>query len=125
MVILTKLIINNIKDIKTNYIYFDLDFDFIFEDDNIYNTDFDNDFIQKMIKVYETRKNDDSLDESLADEIFGKFLRGVKDYLNLLIEIENNIMNLNKFFKKEYICKDTTEIYYNLNDDDKLYTSNF
>ena len=49
MVILTKLIISNIKNIKANYIFFDLDFDFIFEDEDIYKTDFDNEFIQKII----------------------------------------------------------------------------
>ena len=100
MVILTKLIISNIKNIKSNYIFFDLDFDFIFEDEDIHNTDFDNDFIQKIIKVYEERKTDERLDDSLADEIFGKFLKKIKDYLDYLIKIENNIIDLNKFSKK-------------------------
>ena len=125
MVILTKLIIHNIKNIKANYIFFDLDLDFIFEDGDIYNTDFDNDFIQKIIIAYEERKPDDSLDDSLSDEIFGKFLKKIKDYLNHLLDIENNIINLNKFFKHEYICTTCTDMFYKLNEDDKLHTDIF
>lgn len=120
MVILTKLIISNIKNIKSNYIFFDLDFDFIFEDEDIYKTDFDNEFIQKIIKVYEERKTDERLDDSLADEIFGKFLKKIKDYLDYLINIENNIIDLNKFLKKEYICTSCTNIFYKLDKENKL-----
>ena len=59
--------------------------------------------IQKIIKVYEERKTDERLDDSLADEIFGKFLKKIKDYLDYLLDIENNIIDLNKFFKKEFL----------------------
>jgi hypothetical protein len=139
MVILTKLIISNIKNIKSNYIFFDLDLDFIFEDEDIYKTDFDNDFIQKIINVYTNRKNDDeiiedgdelqkdfsSYRESLLDEIFGKFLKKIKDYLDYLEQIENNIIDLNKFFKKEYICTDCIDMFYKLDKNDKLQSDIF
>lgn len=125
MVILTKLIISNIKNIKANYIFFDFDFDFIFEDEDIYKTDFDNEFIQKIIKVYEERKTDERLDDSLADEIFGKFLKKIKDYLDYLIKIENNITDLNKFFKKEYICTNCTNMFYKLDKENKLQSDIF
>jgi hypothetical protein len=139
MVILTKLIISNIKNIKDKYIFFDLDLDFIFEDEDIYKTDFDNDFIQKIINVYTSKKNDDeiiedgdelqkdfsSYRESLLDEIFGKFLKKIKDYLDYLLNIENNIIDLNKFFKKEYICTDCIDMFYKLDKNDKLQSDIF
>ena len=124
MVILTKLIISNIKNIKANYIFFEFDFDFLFEDDNIYKTDFDNDFIQKIINVYENNKIDENLDESSLDEIFGKFLKKLKNYLNHLLKIENDIIDLNTFYKDEYIiCPN--ELFYKLDNDNKLYSNMF
>lgn len=122
MVVLTKLIINNIKNIKKNYIFFDLNLNSIFEEDDIYKTEFNNDFIHKIIKVYEETKYDEN---SSLDDIFGKFLKKIKEYLNYLLEIENKILKLNNFLRDEYIRTNCSEVFYKLNEDDKLNTNKF
>jgi len=141
MVKITKLIIDNIKEIRYQYLfYLDIDLDTFLDNITLINFNFDNNFIQEIINLYE-EKRDEKLENrdnnrysqneiknivEYEDEIFGKFIKKIKIYLNHLIEIENKMIELNSFFENENICASCINSFYKLNgDNNELYSGIF
>ena len=137
MVKITKLIIDNIKEIRYQYLfYLDIDLDTFLDNIAFINFNFDNNFIQEIINLYEEKRDGKLENNSYSqneikniveyeDEIFGKFIKKIKNYLNHLIEIENKMIELNSFFENENICTSCINAFYKLNDDNELSSSIF
>jgi hypothetical protein len=137
MVKITKLIIDNIKEIRYQYLfYLDIDLDTFLDNIAFINFNFDNNFIQEIINLYEEKRDGKLENNSYSqneikniveyeDEIFGKFIKKIKNYLNHLIEIENKMIELNSFFENENICTSCINAFYKLNHDNELSSSIF
>ena len=137
MVKITKLVIDNIKQIRYKYlIYLDIDLDTFLDKIAYVNFNFDNNFIQGIIIIYDERRDEKLENKNVVgsrysqneikniveyeDDIFGKFIKKIKNYLNHLTEIENKIVELNSFFDNEQICTSNVNAFYKLNVDNEL-----
>ena len=121
MVILTEVIKENIKKIKSNCFLKGLNLGKFFKD-NENSVEFDSDFLQKLIDFYTSHNNkcsDLDSDDEYQNEAFGKFLKQVKDYQDLLISLEEKVVSLEQFYE-EINSKFQGVIVYYANEDRKL-----
>jgi hypothetical protein len=121
MVILTDIIKENIKKIKSNCFLRGLNLGKFFKDhDN--SVEFDTDFLQKLINFYTNKDNkcsDLDSDDEYQNESFGRFLKQLKDYQDLLISLEEKVVSLEQFYE-EINSKFQGVIVYYANEENKL-----
>ena len=96
MVILTEIIKENIKKIKSNIFLRGLNLSKFFKETQN-SVEFDSDFLQKLIDLYTGGSDSDEEYQNLS---FGRFLKQVKDYQDLLINLEEKVLEKNNFFLK-------------------------
>ena len=102
MVILTEIIKENMKKIKSNCFLKGLNLGKFFKE-NENSVEFDADFLQKLIDFYTSGCNkcsDLDSDDEYQNESFGRFLKQVKDYQDLLIGLEEKVVSLEQFYEE-------------------------
>ena len=115
MVILTEIIKENIKKIKSNIFLRGLNLSKFFKETQN-SVEFDSDFLQKLIDFYTGGSDSDEEYQNLS---FGRFLKQVKDYQDLLINLEEKVVSLEQFYE-EINSKFQGVIYY-ANEEKKLF----